>query len=474
MKKIIIIFGVAIVVFLVVFGVIHTSKNNQLARLLENFSSPVNVTSVAADGYAWTPNITVDKNSGAIYVVYEQTTDNVADLYKTANTVTNLYIKKSDDGGKTFSNPTRVNDKPGGVFLDGRIPPQVNVGPKGEVYVLWVSGVPAPKLFMGVLRSLNVAVSTDGAKTFSPSITVAQNEPPADRSFAALNVSPDGKIYVGWLQSASKILPDGTITSDESGESTTRVARSLDGGRSFEPSVEVGKNQCECCNVFFASDAQNNLYVSWRQKFDVPSGVPVPSRQGSEAHPGHAPKPLSVRDMVVARSSDGGQHFSTPVKIHDDNFQWNTCVHVGAPMALDSKGVLHVAWYSGKEGSAGFYYATSPDQGQTFSTPIPIMTGDWVPPSRIDLAVDDNNNAWITWEDTAGLTADEVHWRYDHTKARIYLAVITPDGRIIKRPDPLNQVDGMSPFIAAVKGNVYVFWGNTNGDIQSTALKINP
>ena len=52
-------------------------------------------------------------------------------------------------------------------------------------------------------------------------------------------------------------------------------------------------------------------------------------------------------DMVVASSTDGGKTFGSPVKIYDDGFQFKGCVHVGAPMAIDSEGTLHVAWYTG-------------------------------------------------------------------------------------------------------------------------------
>ena len=179
---------------------------------------------------------------------------------------------------------------------------------------------------------------------------------------------------------------------------------------------------------------------------------------------------LVIRDIVVAHSSDGGQSFSAPVKVHADNFDWNTCLHVGAPMAVDSKGVLHVAWYTGKEGMAGIHYVTSSDQGKTFSSPIPILTGDWVPPSRVSLVVDKNDNTWITWEDTSGLAANSVHWKYEDTKARIDVAMVTPDGQVFKRTDPLNQVDGKSPIITFANDNVYVIWGDTDGGIRDSIL----
>jgi hypothetical protein len=68
-----------------------------------------------------------------------------------------------------------------------------------------------------------------------------------------------------------------------------------------------------------------------------------------------------------------------------------------------SKGKLHIVWYTGKEGTPGIYYAVSSDKGETFSKPLPIFNGTWVPPLKSSLAVDRYNNTWIAWEDIAEL-----------------------------------------------------------------------
>jgi hypothetical protein len=49
-------------------------------------------------------------------------------------------------------------------------------------------------------------------------------------------------------------------------------------------------------------------------------------------------------------------------------------------MAFDSKGKLHIEWHTGKERSAGIYYAVSTDKKKTFSKPIAIINGTSVPP----------------------------------------------------------------------------------------------
>lgn len=108
--------------------------------------------------------------------------------------------------------------------------------------------------------------------------------------------------------------------------------------------------------------------------------------------------------MVITNSSDRGETFSTIHKIANDRFLTGQCITAGAPMEFDNQGVLHVAWYTGKESGQGIYYAKSSDNGSTFSNPYPINAGDFVPPSKYDMSVDDNHYSWIVWENLGNVS----------------------------------------------------------------------
>lgn len=145
-------------------------------------------------------------------------------------------------------------------------------------------------------------------------------------------------------------------------------------------------------------------------------------------------------------------------------------VHVGAPMAMDNQGRLHVVWYTGKEGGQGIYYAISSDKGKTFSSPTPILTGDGVPPLRSQLVIDGNDNAWIVWEASSGLSANAEKWKYEDTRAMIYAAVVTPDGDVFKKQQPINQVDGRSPVMASGADSIAIVWADNKNEIQCSML----
>ncbi len=380
------------------------------------------------------PNVTIG-DDGKIYVLYQDT----------VNEETNIFLKTSTDNGKSFSTPVRVNLLDGNVALDGRVAPTIQLGDNDEVYVIWANSRHEPNMFMGNYRQLVFTQSFDDGKSFEPSIIIGSEELASGKYFQHMSIDSHGGIHMAWLDGPAKMNATGYMERDESRDRGVRYVQSLDGGVTFDTTKLIDANACPCCNVQTAADGEGNVYISWRKVFG--SGD------------------TQVRDMVVATSTDGGKTFSDPVKINDDGFQFKGCVHVGAPMAIDSTGTLHIVWYNGAPGHQGMYYATSTDNGQNFSEPMPILTGDWVPPQRIYIAVDNDDIVWLTWEDATGLSANERTWRYGDTKAMIYTAQVI-DGELFKFDNPINLSDGKSPAIASSNGFVSIVWTETDKSVK--------
>lgn len=380
----------------------------------------------------------VDPNTNQIYVTY----------IKTENDSSDLYFTKTIDENFTLSEPVRVNDKPGDVMWDGRVPPQIEVTDNGTIYTLWVSSKEAPAFAPHGFRMLKMAYSLDGGETFTPAVNVTnKNDATQAKAFQTFDIGNDDKIYVGSLNYDAQILENGTIIStDEENGTQASIAVSTDGGKTFNPTLKIDKFACECCNVNVLAASSGDVYVSWRDKF------PVSPNTNPQVDP-------VVRDMVVARSSDGGMTFDLPNKIANDSFVFGGCVHVGAPMVEDSKGNIHVVWYTGAEDHPGIYYAYSTDKAASFSKPIPVLTGDWVPPLRSDIAVDNQDNIWITWEDSFGLTALDEKWVFENTSAMIHLGKIE-NGTLVNY-SPVNSENGREPSIGTGNNLVAVLW---NGD----------
>jgi hypothetical protein len=421
----------------------QTSNETQVSPLINvtmstlQFNPSIKVAGNGSHG----ADMYIDPKTDKVYVTYINTQNDESNLF---------FVKSLDNSTNSFTKPIRINDKPGDVMWDGRVPPQIEVTDNGTIYTLWVSSKDAPGFMYG-FRTLKIAKSIDGGETFAPAVSIVnKNDPNQAKAFQTFDISDNGTIYVGSLNSDVNILRNGTILQNDTYGSQASLIASTDGGKTFHSNVVMDKNDCECCNVNVLAASADDIYTSWRKKF------PVAPNTDPQVDP-------VVRDIVVSHSSDGGATFSQPVKVANDSFVFGGCVHVGAPMVVDSKGNLHIVWYTGAEDHPGIYYAISKDRGKTFSTPIPVLTGDWIPPLRADLAVDNKNHVWLAWEDSYGLTALDEKWKFENTSANIFVEKISSnDGKMTEFPPVNGQENARAPTIASGNNLIGVLWNGDN------------
>jgi hypothetical protein len=390
---------------------------------------------IAAAG-ATHPTVAIDGERGIHYVAWVGTQDSTP----------NVYITRSSDG-TTFDTPVRVNDIPGDAAPHEQAPAQVAVAPNGEVYVVWqnnehVEGRRFP------YSDLRLARSVDGGRTFEPAITVNDDVTlgPSSHTFHNMIVARNGTLYVSWIDgraraAAERTLPAGTpadeaAASGHAGHATEnlppqeiRLAWSTDGGRSFGPSTIVAQDPCPCCRTSLAVTDDGSILLGWRGIF---AG--------------------SIRDIVIARSTDGGATFGAPARVHTDGWQIDGCPHAGPSIATGEDGLVHVAWYTGAEGKPGVFHAVSADGGVTFGEAQPLLAGDWVPISRVHLAPAGNRVLGV-WDDV----------RTDPAMPRV--GWITPEG---VAADTL-ATGGTFPVVAADGTEAIVAWLDGNRILVRTA-----
>lgn len=336
------------------------------------------------------------------------------------------------------------------VAQAGALNPSLAIDPRsGATYVTWIqrdsdstAAVMLARLDRGASAfGAPVRVSTEPAQPM-----VATQNPPQ------VVAGPDGVVLVGWV---SNRAPDSAAEVDLS----IRLARSLDGGASFAPPLSlVGDSTVPAqANLYFdlASAADGSVYVSWldlhfytdtlaeRARHHVGESVPAPesrvdlrvarSRDGGQhftnlgildstsciccrtavaAGPDGEVHtmwrhvfPGDVRDFLSARSADGGRRFQLPVRVHEDHWVLNGCPDIGPDLAVDSRNGVHAAWYTGAPGRTGLWYAHSPDGGGHFDQPIPILVDHYVPPSQVRLVMA-QGRPWAVWEDLRQPTSE--------------------------------------------------------------------
>lgn len=261
-----------------------------------------------------------------------------------------IVVHRSIDGGKTWPheygigyNADKVQDKEwlGVDMTDSEY--------RGNIYVSWTqfdeydSSNPADKTIVRFARS------TDKGETFSTPIKISDTDGGCLDNDDCLQgavpaVGPNGEIYIAW-----------------SGMEKIHFDRSLDGGETFGTDVIVTTQPggwylnipgiqrsngmpVTCCDVS-NSPYRGTVYINWAD-----------TRNGT-----------SNADIFISKSIDGGDTWSEPKMINDDNsnrhqfFTWMTIDPVS--------GYLYVVFYDRRNTSGDateVYVARSKDGGETF------------------------------------------------------------------------------------------------------------
>jgi hypothetical protein len=84
---------------------------------------------------------------------------------------TDLFFSRSTDDGRSWSEPVRVNDKPGAVWGCAVSKPRIAVGASGTVHVFFPGNEVSSATGLDVVTA-QYTRSTDGGKRFEPARTV--------------------------------------------------------------------------------------------------------------------------------------------------------------------------------------------------------------------------------------------------------------------------------------------------------------
>lgn len=267
------------------------------------------------------PFVAADSHGG-FYLVYIERTSGAS----------NVMLRRSANG-QNFSNPIRVNDRAGDAVVRNENPPKVAVAPNGDVDVCWAS---ERGRWKGDIR---FARSTDGGKTFAPAITLNSDAAgePAGHAFQSIAMDARGRVFVAWIDERNK--------QPEDRGAEIWLSTSEDGGQTFLRDHRILSDVCECCRTNLQIDSDDRLFLSYRT-------VPAQGRM--------------MRDIMVARSDDGGKTF-TQTAVSHDGWEINGCPVAGPALSVDKAGRITVIWFMGGGARPGLYYATSSDHGSSYT-----------------------------------------------------------------------------------------------------------
>ncbi len=274
----------------------------------ETFGTPINISN-NPETFSGFPSIAI--NGKYIYVVWVEAPGDIL-------------IAKSTDGGETFSPPVNISNNPGPSNQ-----PQVFVS-NNEVFVVWQDGTPVVNS-----REILFAKSTDGGETFSPPLNISENN--------GFSVAPTmhvlgNEVYIAW-------------SDDTEGYYEIYFAKSTDGGETFSPPINISDNPGFSYDPFLSVYA-NEMYIAW-------SDDDLSDESGK-------------REILLVKSTDGGESFGPPINVsNNDEFSYSFDPSIG----LEKNQIL-VVWKSHNPENDDIFLAKSTDGGETFSPPLNISDND--------------------------------------------------------------------------------------------------
>lgn len=259
-----------------------------------------------------------------------------------------VFVAHLDGEGHATAAPVRVNAKAGEATAWRGDPPTLAVAPDGTIYIGWTARAGTE----GHGSDLYLSTSRDSGLSFAPPVKVNDDSVPGVHAMHSLAVSSDGRIHLAWLDERNLVpaVADQSSTGQKKMEHMERnrevfTSFSTDGGRSFAPNRRVAVEACPCCKTTLAVGTNARVYVGWRQVL-----------------------PGEYRHIAVSSSADGGETFSSPVIVSDDQWVIPGCPVSGPALSVAADGALSVLWYTaGERGTTGLYWAESRDTGRTFS-----------------------------------------------------------------------------------------------------------
>jgi hypothetical protein len=256
---------------------------------------PIGVVRKAHFPEARQPQVAVDPH-GRIYLVF--------------GAGNSVFCTVSDDGGKSYGQPSKVGEV-GDLALGMRRGPRIAAAEKAIV-VTAVGGEQGH----GQDGDLLAWRSDDNGKTWKGSVPVNGVPGAAREGLQHLAASPDGTFYCVWLDLREK-------------KTQVYGARSTDGGGNWRDEKLIYKSPdgsvCQCCQPQVAYAPDGGLHVMWRNQLS------------------------GNRDMYLVNSKDNGRTFDRAAKLGRGTWPLDACPMDGGGLACDADGHVVMIWKRDKE-----------------------------------------------------------------------------------------------------------------------------
>lgn len=240
------------------------------------------------------------------------------------------WVTWSDDLGKQYSEPVRVNPEPENIEVSGENRPKILLDePHNTLYISWTEKTEG--MHTGNIRFTR---STDGGQTFEAVRTINDDGLLTSHRFESMLLAESGDLFITWLD--KRELEYAAQRGEPYTGSGVFYTVSNDQGRSFASNRKIADHSCECCRIAVAPHGSDGVALMWRHVFGD-----------------------TTRDHAIAViDSEGVVHEHNRATV--DDWQINACPHHGPDMTPASGALsddaYHLTWFSAGNINRGIYY----------------------------------------------------------------------------------------------------------------------
>jgi hypothetical protein len=337
-----------------------------------------------------------------------------------------VVLQESADGGKTWSEPRRIQREPEAVSAEGENRPKIAFGRKGEIYVTYTK--PLAKPYTGEIRFVR---SIDGGKTFAAPVTVHANRDLITHRFESLIVDGEGRIYVAWID--KRDMEAAAARKQKYAGAALYYAVSEDSGASFKGDYKVADHSCECCRIALALNPQGRPVALWRHVFEP-----------------------NARDHALAEFTPDGK-IAAPVRATFDDWRVDACPHHGPALAYAPDGIRHQVWFNVKGDEGGIFYAAIDPAG---------VGGKIV---RLGSAQAEHGDVAVRGKDVV------LVWKQFDGKATAILGKLSKDGGKTWEERELARTQGVSdqPHLLTTPTGILLVWRTQNEGVRTLKMETN-
>lgn len=287
-----------------------------------------------------------------------------------------VQVDYSNDLGKTFSKPVKVNQTLQKIGADGEARPKIALSIEGHIYITWTEALKQP--FAGFIW---FARSVDGGKSFEKPFIVHTDRAEITHRFDALNLASDGKITVSWVDKRDLIAAKAAGKKYDG--AAIYYAISIDKGISFKPEQKLADSSCECCRIATTNKPDGTVVAMWRHVFES-----------------------SERDHMMAEIASNtpaleAKQDAAPRRVTFGHWVIDGCPHHGAALVSGGEGKdwwgYHMAYFDGNDKKPGLYYSRV--DGVSWASSVPKKFGDNAKQAGHPALLAIGAKVWLVWRE---------------------------------------------------------------------------